>query len=236
MIKYNLTFFGGRGSASSIGGGGGATFKNEFRFPDGTVAQYDGDLNFGAKDPNLSPAVRQRVEAWEAKRVNNKIEYAYSVDEDGNPLGEARGGKTSVTSPHYFHDTEGATFTHNHPREEGSGYLGGTFSQADMENFAKFGNTTERAAAKEGTYSVSKGANFNQSGFLSYVTQASNNFQREASSAENRLRTQVAMRMMTWEQYNIESTRAFNTALVNLHNAYSAGQSRYGYTYTLEQR
>lgn len=36
--------------------------------------------------------------------------------------------------------------------------------------------------------------------------------------------------------YIATSRKDFNTALVNLHNAYSAGQKKYGYTYTLEQR
>ena len=36
--------------------------------------------------------------------------------------------------------------------------------------------------------------------------------------------------------YKLQSAKAFNTELVNLHNTYRSNQKKYGYTYTLEKR
>lgn len=230
---------GGRGAsaAGSAGGGFVATATNEVAFPGGETAQFDGELRYGEKDPTLSPTVRQNVEAWEEKRANAKVEYAYSVDADGNPIGpEVRGGKGSVRTPSSYHNTEDATFTHIHPREANSGTLGGTFSQGDLINFATKRNTTERAVAREGTYSISKLDNFDQAGFLAYVRNADRNFDREYRTATRQLTSSIRNGSISYDDYLAQNARAFNTALVNLHNAYIAGQQQYGYTYTLEQR
>lgn len=209
--------------------------KGELVLPDGSKIEFDGDLTYGNKDAALNPATRAAIEQWEAKRVKNKVEYAYSVDENGNPIWrEVKGTKGSVRTPRMMHDTENATFTHIHPR--GPGMLGGTFSSADLYNFANFRNKTERAAAKEGTYSISKTAKFDKSGFKSMVATADSNFNKEMRAANRRLTSDYGAGIISYSQFQTEYAKAFNTALVNLHNEYLGGQKKYGYTYTLEKR
>ena len=154
---------------------GGGVAKGELTLPDGSKIEFDGDLIFGGLDKAVPEAVRKNLDAWETKRSKAKIEYAMSYYPDGTPIGkEVKGGKGSVKTPLSYHATDGATFTHNHPR--GDGMLGGTFSPADLLNFAIGGNTTCRATAKEGTYSISKGKNFDKAGFNSYVAKANTDF------------------------------------------------------------
>lgn len=232
MIKINLQFFGGRGASSGGGGAGGA--KGELKLPDGTKAEFEGELKFGKDDPNVTGKTRQVITDWESKRAKAKVEYAYATDADGNPVGaEVRGGKGSVRTPYYYHG-DGTTFTHIHPR--GDGMLGGTFSGADMRNFANTGNKTTRAAAKEGTYSISKGANFDRAGFNSYVSKADSNFRKTYRSKADAAYQQYKAGKISFNDYQLANAKAFNTALVGLHNDYSAGQKTYGYTYTLERR
>ena len=227
----------GRGRSGATGTRGrGRVETGELQLPNGSTAEFDGDLVYGQKDPNIPPAARQAVEQWEAKRVKAKVEYAYSVTEDGDPIGpEKRGSKGSVRVPYTYHDTKDATFTHIHPRGS-DGILGGTFSRADMRNFAIFDNKTVRAAAGEGTYSISKNANFDRQGFLSYVKQIDGNFSKNMKAKDDSLVSRVRSGNLDWGGYQKAYAKEFNTELVSLHNAYLAGQKKYGYTYTLEER
>lgn len=234
MIKVNLQLFGGRGASSSGGGGGGGgSAKGELVLPNGSKIEFDGELKYGKKDPTLTPEARKAIETWETKRGTAKVEYAYSVYEDGTPVGnEVRGGKGSVRSPYSYHG-EGATFTHIHPR--GDGMLGGTFSQADMNNFANCKSNTTRAKAKEGTYSISKTGNFDATGFKSYVAKAQADFKANQRQSARTLANDYRSGKINYNEYLAGSAKAFNTALVKLHDTYSAGQKTYGYTYTLEK-
>ena len=114
--------------------------------------------------------------------------------------------------------------------------LGGTFSSADLHNFAIGGNTTCRATAKEGTYSISKGKNFDKAGFNSYVAKANADFKTSQREAHSKIQKSYNDGKISYEQAKLQQGKAFNTALVNLHNAYLNGQKQYGYTYTLEKR
>ena len=222
---------GGRG-ASSAGGSGSA--KGELVLPNGSKIEFEGELRYGGNDKALSGAARTAVTNWEAKRVKNKVEYAYSVDANGNPLGaEVRGSKGSVRVPRYYHDTPGATFTHIHPR--GDGMLGGTFSSADLSNFANRSQKTVRAAAKEGTYSISKGKSFDATGFRSFVASAESSFKSTYRAKESALSKQYRNGKISYSDYLKGNAKAFNTALVQLHNTYRSGQKQYGYSYTLEK-
>lgn len=239
MLKYYIQFFGGRGASSggnSLGvGGQGPKYKNELGLPDGSKIEYEGTLQYGGKDAGLSEAQRASVENWENKRYTNKIEFSIGFDKDGNALGpEAKGGKGSVRTPSLYHNVEGGAFTHNHPRE--AGLLGGTFSQGDLRNFANGKTPNSRATAKEGTYSISKTKNFNREGFLSYVQQAQRDFDSETNTKGKALREKIKSGKVSYENIRQESAKVFNTALVNLHNKYLAGQKQFGYTYTLEKR
>lgn len=222
---------GGRGGRR---GKGGYTAKGELKLPDGSKIEFDGDLKYYGDDKAVKGIVRKNIEAWETKRGKAKIEYAYSVDANGNMIDrERKGGKGSVRASFQMHDTPGATFTHIHPR--GDGILGGTFSTADLRNFANFANTTVRAKAKEGTYSISKGKNFDAKGFMNYIRQADSNVTKDYKNKIKSLNKQYRDSSMTYDEYSKKSAKEFNTMLVNLHNEFKKGEKQYGYTYTLEQ-
>lgn len=232
MIKLNLQFFGGRGAGSSTGGGKGAS--GELVLPNGSKIEFEGTLQYGGNDAALTGTARQNVTQWEGKRVKNKVEYAYATDANGNPVGaEIRGSKGSVRVPRRFHENPDGTFTHIHPREDG--LLGGTFSQQDLLNFANYSTRTVRAAAKEGTYSISKGKNFDKYGFKNYIGQAQKAFNKSYSDKISRLGKLWRGGKISYDEYLKGNAKAFNTALVELHNAYRKGQNTYGYSYTLEK-
>lgn len=236
MIRLDLQFFGGRGSSSGgSGGDGGGGASGELGLPDGTKVEFEGTLHFDGDDKALTGKAREVITGWEDKRYKNKVEYAYAVDADGNPVGaEVRGGKGSVRTPYYYHDTPNGTFTHVHPRE--GGVLGGTFSGADMNNFANFAGTTIRATAKEGTYSMSKGKNFDKAGFKKHVATANGNFKAVNRREHDKVYQKYKKGEITYSEYKLGAAKAFNTALVELHESYRAGQKQFGYTYTLERR
>lgn len=225
---------GGRGAgAGGSGGGGGAS--GELVLPNGSKIEFEGTLHYDGNDKALAGAARTAITNWEAKRAGMKVEYAYAVDVNGNPIGkEIRGSKGSVRSPISYHSTPDCTFTHIHPR--GDGMLGGTFSSADLRNFANYGNKTTRAAAKEGTYSISKGKSFDATGFKKFVSDSDRAF--AAQYRQLRANAEVAYRAkkITYDEYAKANAKAFNTALVSLHETYRSGQKKYGYTYTLEKR
>lgn len=230
MLKLDLQYFGGRGASG--GGGGGAT--GELVLPNGSKIEFEGTLHYDGDDKALTGKSRQVVTSWEAKRVKNKIEYAYAVDADGNPIGkEVKGGKGSVQTTITYTNNNGGAFTHIHPR--GDGMLGGTFSSADLQIFAKRNMKTTRAAAKEGTYSISKGKNFDANGFKAFAAKADAGFTANYRQRSANISVKYRAGKLTYDQYLKENAKAFNTALVDLHNTLRSGQKQYGYTYTLEK-
>ena len=234
MLKIDLQFFGGRG-ASSGGGGGGGGATGELGLPDGTKVEFEGTLHFDGDDPELTGKARQVITDWEDKRFKNKVEYAYAVDADGNPVGaERKGGKGSVRTPVSYHDSPDGTFSHVHPREDG--VLGGTFSGQDMRNFANYRGKTIRATAKEGTYSMSKKKGFDSAGFKKYAATGESEFKANNRKLHDVVYQQYRSGQITYSQYKLGAAKAFNTALVGLHEHYRKGQQQYGYTYTLEGR
>lgn len=226
----------GCGSSRSGKTGNGITYtvKEELTLPDGSKIEFDGDLNYGKKDSTIPTTARNSVELWESKRRKNKVEYAYSVLPDGTPIGvEVKGGKGSVRTPKEYHDTDGAIFTHIHPR--GDGLLGGSFSYADLHNFATTKGVTTRAVAKEGTYSISKTKNFDGAGFLKAIKQARADSEKIHNQRCDTLNTEYRSGKINYETYLREWNKAFNSYLIRNHEAYRANQNKYGYVYTLEQ-
>lgn len=232
MLKLDLQFFGGRGASGGGGGGGGAT--GELVLPNGSKIEFEGTLHYDGDDKALTGAARAAVTGFEQKRVGAKVEYGYAVDANGNPVGkEMRGGKGSVRMPITYTNQPNGTWSHIHPR--GDGMLGGTFSSADLRVFARGSSKTARAAAKEGTYSISKGKGFDASGFSKFAAKADAEF-----SANYRKRSGVAAKAyrdgkMSYGDYQKAVAKAFNTSLVELHGTYRSGQKQYGYSYTLEK-
>ena len=219
----------------------------------GDKVEFEGKLTYGKKDKTLSAGTRKLIEAWEKKREGAKVEFAYSVDKDDNEIGEKRGGKNSVTTPVRFHQF-GATFSHIHPRDPKyeRDVLGGTFSTQDIKTFTKTKEQTCRAAAKEGTYSISKhrGGTFDGTGLLSYIQNAEQKAKakRRATNAKESKKLNQALKDYhakkidrktydkAYKEYQKNVTKAFNTFLVDMHQALLDGQSTYNYDYTLERR
>ena len=197
----------------------------------------DSPLRYGNDDSNVQGETKRAVDEFEDKRRESKIEYNRVLDENGNVIAENRGGKSSVKTK--FRDmVRATTFTHNHPREAGT--LGGTFSEADLDTF---GNTmlfprmrTMRAAAKEGTYTISRDSAFNGTGFRNYYSQVVKAAQRDYNNRRYDLINSAMSGTISGDEYNRQATKAFNKFLVDLHNGLLSGQKQYGYTYSLERR
>ena len=224
---------GGRGSDFSRS----ATLAVSAVGADGTNIDLSGSpLRYGGKDPNLTGAVRKTIEEFENKRWANKIEFSRFVDAQGNVIEENRGGKGSVKATYQARMTAEA-MSHNHPRSGAeSGLLGGTFSTGDLDNFVRYNQTTYRATAAEGTYSISKLSGFNKQGFQSYYTSENSKNRSVYNSTMKSLDSAYRSGSIKYSEYRTEANKAFNTFLVAEHNSLRAGQKLYGYHYTLERR
>lgn len=200
-----------------------------------TIDLSDSPLEYGAKDPAMTPNVRKAIEEFEDKKWKRKIEYARVVDKNGNILQESKGGHSSVRIK-YNALARSSAYTHNHPREAGE--LGGTFSVADLKLFVDpiTKATTHRATASEGTYSITKTGNFNASGLIKYFTAEEARHRKSYEQVTDKLHNQAMANTITYQEYKIQAAKAFNAFLVNLHNSLLAGRQAYGYTYTLERR
>jgi hypothetical protein len=229
----------GRGTSKG-GGGGGSTSVDYITNESGDVLidLTQIPLIYGQKDSALSQAERASIEAFENKRYKYKTEYGYAIDENGDLIGnEVHGGKGSVRVPTRIM-TQAKTFSHNHPRGKGEeGLLGGTFSDQDLRTFSKNNNLkTMRATALEGTYSISKGANFDSRAFNSFAQSVSQKHMATIKSTYNSLYKQASNGKLSRSEYYSKCHAAFNKGMVAIHNDMLGGQKQFGYFYTLEKR
>lgn len=226
----------GGSAGTGAGGATGAIVMNQVADIDGSMIDLSNSpLTYGDDDSALTGNARKNIKAFEDKRYKNKVEYAYFVMADGTQVGvEYRGGSGSVRTPVWVNKKADGAMSHNHPREKG--IIGGTFSYADLKNFCAYNRTTTRATAKEGTYSISKGNNFNGDGlkkaFKAFDKQNSINCQR----AMGRIRRDLQSGKIGYNTYKRLQAQNANKMLVKLHDFLLANQSQYGYTYTLERR
>lgn len=225
---------GGRGSSSSSGGDG-FERKGATSVADGDMGKVDlsgSPLRYGKLDKALDGERRAAVEKFESRYRNAKVENGATFDENGNITEQRRGGKGSVkTSIDKYNAAQ--TFSHNHPREEG--VIGGTFSEADLSNFSTYNVRTVRATAKEGTYSISKGRNFDSKGFREYYRKEYARVVKESNSTLRGLNQRIRSKDISYDKYVKEFKAELNKQLVGLHNALIKGQKSYGYSYTLER-
>lgn len=170
--------------SKSYGTASGGSAKGSLTLANGERIEFDGELKFG-RDSGVSGAAREQIEKWENKRRSNKIEFAYAVTQQGEVLGETRGGKKGVVLTKQMKETENSIVTHIHPR--GYGDLGGVFSQADMVSWTRNNMKTMRAVSKEGTYSISKQSNFNSKGFLEMFSEDDNKRRAEYIQRGNKI-------------------------------------------------
>lgn len=223
----------GRGSSGgrgSVGAGGKQLMTLEVG--EDVIDLTNSPLTYGQKDAALTGEARKAVEAFEDKRWKNKIEYSQLIKNDGTVVESNKGGKGSVASSIWAHN-QADVLTHNHPREPG--VIGGTFSPGDLNNFSKFKQTTYRATAKEGTYSISKGTNFDSKLAGAYNLFAKKNAADLSAKAKD-LTKSFKDKKITYEQYRKSYRGLVNENLVNYHNWLLSNQKTYGYTYTLEGR
>lgn len=230
----------GRGSSKAGGGSGGGTMVvTQVMDDDGSMIDLASmPLTYGPKDAALTGNARKSIEAFEDRRYKFKSEYGYAVDANGNLIGkEIHGGRGSVRMP-FSIMAQAQAFSHNHPRGKGeAGTLGGTFSGDDLRTFEARSNIkTFRATAKEGTYSISKGSNFNGKGFTSMVSSIERKHMGQLKAQNRALYSDAINKRITAKEYYSKCTANFNQALINIHNDLLANQKQYGYTYTLERR
>lgn len=236
----------------NAGSGGGGTSKVIGR--DATVITQSGDIaDMGGKklayttdDPTLSGARRTAIEEWETKRGKSKIEFAYMVDENGNMIAENRGGRGSVRT-RVEDKMNSDTFTHIHPRggagEEG--YLGGTFSLGDLENFTMVTDKgllpqtklrSYRAKATEGTYYIATSNGYNAKGLRQYARDLNAKLRTTLKENNSKADSEYREGKVDRTTYLNKRKSNFNQALVELHNGLLAGQKQYGYIYGLERK
>ena len=194
--------------------------------------EFTGELRYYDNDRNFTQAQRTAVDAFENKRVKGKVEYGTAIAPDGTVIGEKRGGKGSVSTPVWW-AKDGAIYSHIHPREEG--LFGGSFSRGDIEVFANDKYGTMRASAKEGTYSMSKLSNFDANGLKQYARKLEAEMDKKADVAYKACEKAIK-NGKKYEDAIKQYYKEINTAFIEWHEGYKAGESKYGYYYTLEKR
>ena len=227
---------GGRGAGSGGGGNAKPVIVTNVVTQSGDTADLSAfPLTYGKPDPALSATARTAVQSFESSHVNRKTEYGLLLDANGNQVYTAHGGSGSVSMPRSAYG-KSSIMTHNHPRGKGEeGTLGGTFSEADLAVFANARITTMRAAAAEGTYSITKGPNFDDMGFSSFIHKVAGSRSRIYNKKVNGLVSDYKAGSITYNEYFQKATSEFNHMLVGMHNDLLSGRSQYGYTYTLER-
>lgn len=219
MIKLNLQFFGGRGAASAGGSGRGFTgagyggsgqslgLAGQTYFENGNKVSVAGTLNY-----------------WEDKSKDLKHEELLIVGEDGFAMGYFKGGAGSVgfTMPDGA-DPSKLTITHNHPYGGKDGRtIGGSFSNADLNNHINLGLKETRATSTEGTYSfkAAKGVKQNSKGFQKALAGRQTEVSKKADA-----KYKAAQKKGSTKSY-------IDTYLEESHKWYQKNCSKYGYEYS----
>lgn len=200
----------------------------------GSVINLDKPLVYGSP-ASMSDDVRFMIDAFEDKRRDMKVEYGILIDAMGRVLETKRGGKGSVAMSSRNWNQSYA-MSHSHPA---GGRIGGTFSDADLSAFIYSPTQIMRAAAAEGTYSMTKTNSFNGrelrrafiGEFGSYGTR-----RMESLKVENAIASEFKNGDITYSEYEQKHYKNFNNLLVDMHNWFSDNQNTYGYSYTLERR
>lgn len=221
-----------------MGGRSGSSGGSSTRVYDKNGAYIDlseSPLKYGQKDDTLKGVARAAIEAFE--NDNNKtrasVEYSRVVDKNGNIVSEDVGEEGNVDM-RIRTGEKGQTGSHTHPKK--IGYLGGTFSNEDIENFTTQPEyTTLRARAKEGTYSISKKENFDAKGLMEYKLSERKRLYEQRVKNENELLAKRERKEISVKELKEGIVKEYNKFLVNVHNSLLAGQKKYGYSYTLER-
>lgn len=206
----------------------------------GNTITLEKPLQYGVKDNNIPDPARLFLESWEKSQDQASIEHIILTDDAGNVIATSAG--TSQNAAVTFTNRQAlliTTLSHNHPRQ--GDLMGGTFSTDDIKAFTGRGTPnlrTLRATASEGTYSISKGANFNntafRNGIIRELDKVKTNYNHAKSKAFKNYLNSAGK--MTWAQFQAKEQELFNGYLVRSHNVLIDNQSKYDYTYTLEPK
>lgn len=239
--------------ATGQGGGKGNNSINSFN--DGpTTIKLDSPLVYSDNIQYMGNGKNQII-TFENKQIGAKREHNLLIMNDGSVVESNTGGKKKVSAS-ISARLKADIYTHNHPREEG--VLGGSFSAEDMSNFIQFNQRMYRAAAKEGTYVISKGNNYDATKGAEFVKQITDfqnqsykstrkytkQLQQEYDAAANKI---SADNSLTFAQKQAANNKAYkevsdklaryaNNELLALHNWYITNANKYGLVYSLERR
>lgn len=199
----------------------------------GKTVYLSSPLVYGKRDKLSIPS--DNLDTWEkANKNSSRNEQAVVLADDGSILFTTSGGKNSANIPSsVLYKT--AVLSHTHPRGTMSRQIGGTFSTQDMKVFNTFKNMkTIRAVAAEGTYSMTKGANFNSHKFRLMVRDINNSYKvMQAKCAA------FGVDLMTGKidqhTYYKSTEKVFNAWLVDSHNELMKNRRKCGYSYSLER-
>ena len=202
---------GGRGS-SSYGGSTGAGYGGS-----GQSLGLAGQTYFDGNKVTVSGTLNY----WEGKSKDLKHEELLMIGEDGFAAGYFKGSATAVS----FEIPKGVdpaktVLTHNHPYGGRDGRtIGGSFSNADLNNHIRFGFKETRATSVEGTYSFKSGRNANANGFQNALKKRKNEV---SAIADKRYKT------------NSGGKSYVDIYLEESHNWYKKNAPKYGYSYSFK--
>lgn len=217
----------GRGSSGATAG------ITKLTGTDGKPITLDKELRYGGTGSGLNSSA--------IDRIATDGEWTMAFNEDGNVV-EINGKKIAV-QPSTMRKSDVRSLDHSAK----DGRLGGPLT---VEELRRFDNKVLRATAPEGTYTLTKGPKFNDAGLQKYFSKASAAAQAKYDAAMKRAwqktisveadhkegratRAQVAAARRALKE---AERKAYNTMLVEQHDALRSGQKKYGYAYSLVKR
>ena len=225
---------GGRSGSSGIGGGGNISKYVKETQGVGRIDLTDNPLQYGPKDYSTNSKVRSAAEKFAEKYKKARVEHVAAIDKNGKMIEERVGDEHSASLSNKTM-RNAVEITHNHPGA--TGYLSGSFSEADISSFSSYSNVrTMKAEGKEGTYSITKKAGFNADGLKNYMGRERSRHQTQRDTRLTQLKNMRDSGKMSEAKYRAEKIKATNKYLVDMHNSYINGQKQYGYAYTLSRR
>ena len=221
MIRFNLQFFGGRGSGSysanaqfTSGGGG----RNNARAIDLNVAGWTPEA--GSRKVNINTTLN----SVETRIQNNDHEQLIIIDRDGYVAAVVDGGGSSVgyTDKALAATRAGGIEIHNHPN------TGTMFSGTDIISNGTINAREMRVVTSKGTtYSIKAGNRANAKGFADDMRK---NEKRIIKQINEKLNNTVNKRKYAnKDTYMAQVDRVYNEIM----GAWISEKSKkYGYTFT----
>lgn len=215
MIRFDIQFFGGRGSGSytagqttaAFGGGAGAT-----------------DLNTAGWTPEAghrSVNTDTTIKGAESRIIGLDHEQMVVIGQDGYVRAVVDGGQHAVGfTPKALQHVKGNIVTHNHPN-------GGTFSPADVIAAGDLGAGEIRAASKSfnKTYSLKAGKKANGKGLANAMTKSE---KKLTQAWQKKLDSMVGKKYKDKASFAKQAHTHWNKIMGDWLNT---NAPKYGYTY-----